>query len=225
MPLTDKTGKTILNHGLDNNQESAIEAAIDGVVERLTSLVREQQQASDNRLDELSSSVSSLGKLSDMAPKLQEIIEASGQGGSNGGAGNHNPKDDGRADDTTPDQIKELMSKIDAIEREREAERGATSARRIAEAYIEKTYPNLRGKARLIDRVAAASPSDEAAAKAAASDVLEEWSEASGSKDTESYLKDYAGVENAQDASNAGEPSHDERVAALRDRAAAEHRI
>lgn len=75
------------------------------------------------------------------------------------------------------EQLAKLSEQVQSLTGERESEKKAQTARQLAEQTVQKHHPNLpeKAKARMVARIAAASPADEAAAVATANEVASEW--------------------------------------------------
>ncbi|MCR9215965.1 MAG: hypothetical protein NXI14_02065 [bacterium] len=91
---------------------------------------------------------------------------------------------DNDAEETLPPAVQarldEMSAQITKMTEERDGEKSSARSRQLAEQTVQKHHPNLpdKAKARLIERIASASPADEAAAVKTANDVAAEWRDA-----------------------------------------------
>lgn len=154
MEYTDKDGNKIYISGVDEKTIGVVGKIVEGAMHRAQAGITETVTTAIG--DAVTKHVAPL------AEKVETISKAK-------------PADPKPDDKKTPDGdsetltlLRSLSETVTSLKTEREQERGAQTARQVAEAYVAQHRPNLKGKDVLIGRIAAAGVKDEAGAKAVA---------------------------------------------------------
>ncbi|MBO6740261.1 MAG: hypothetical protein JJ916_10410 [Phycisphaerales bacterium] len=158
MELKDKEGKPIDTTGLDDKVVKVLTSAFGGITPQLASTVQESIKPLSEKLDALDTD------------KLTEVIEKVGKIGESGKEGegeNTTPKSDDPAVQAILSKLEELTKKQEEFENKSQSEREASAASARTQGYIEKHFPNLKGKEVIIARISATKPKDDDAVKAA----------------------------------------------------------
>jgi hypothetical protein len=156
MGWKDKDGNEIDTSGADEKTLGVVGQIIEGALHQMQEAVGERvTQAVSTVVDE---------QVKPLADRIEKLKPAEGGKGGKGG---------GETDNPVLAAIQELRADLGSLKEEREREKAGRTAREIAERYVAEHRPNLRGKERLIARIAAAGVKSDEDAKR----VLAEWDE------------------------------------------------
>lgn len=156
MDWKDKDGNEIDTSGADEKTLGVVGQIIEGALHQVQEAVGERvTKAVSKVVDE---------QVKPLADRIEKLKPAEGGKGGKGGDETDNP---------VLAAIQELRADLGSLKEEREREKAGRTAREIAERYVSQHRPNLRGKERLIARIAAAGVKSDEDAKR----VLAEWEE------------------------------------------------
>jgi hypothetical protein len=171
MELKDANGKPIDTSKLDPAVLAVLTAAFGGITPQL-------KESMDATLKPLSDKLATLD-----TDKLNEIItKVSEQGNQKPADENTKPKSNDPAMQAVLDAITKLNDRIDKQESQTNEERESSAASARTKAYIEKHFPNLKGRDLIIAKISATKPKDDDAVKAAL-DQERQYLEATAGKD------------------------------------------
>jgi hypothetical protein len=191
--ITDAAGKTIEIASLDDAQRDAIGTLLD---------VRCAQV--NGKFGEIEKSIATLAKLPESIEAISKRLEPKADDKGDGKDKGKGGEDDG---DDAPGWARKLLSEVDSLKAEREAEKTGATARSLLDAATKKAFPNLKFPSDAIreefgERLASAKPKDAAEAEAVVKTTLGRLAALAGAK-VESWSAD-PGKEGAKDSGGAG---------------------
>jgi hypothetical protein len=175
--ITDAAGKTIEIASLDDAQRDAIGTLLD---------VRFAQV--NGKFGEIEKSIATLAKLPEsidaISKRLEPKADDKGDGKDKGKDKGKGGEDDG---DDAPGWARKLLSEVDSLKAEREAEKTGATARSLIDAAAKKLFPNLKLptdtlREEFAERLAGVKPKDAAEAEAAVKNTVERLASLAGAK-------------------------------------------
>lgn len=159
-------------------QQEALLPVLLGLEERVSEQAKKAEESQGNAdPEELAALKAEVKELREQIAESKKPAKGDDKSKSKSGA-------DDDAEETLPPSVQarldEMSAQITKMTEERDGEKSSARSRQLAEQTVQKHHPNLseKAKARLIERIASASPADEAAAVKTANDVAAEWRDA-----------------------------------------------
>lgn len=199
MKLIDKDGKPLSTEGVDPKVVTLITAGFESLSGQVGGAISASLKPLETKFE------TSLGEL---RTTIQSLPTATPK------------KDDAPAVDTptasTDPAVKAILDKLEAMEKKQAeleqsaaADRETKAAGTLTQGYIEKHFPNLRGKDIIVARISAAKPKDEEAVKAELDKIKAEQAAIYGE---DAVSKTFSADANAEGATKK-EPDTDEAEA------------
>lgn len=186
--LKNKDGKPIDTSGLDEKIVQVLNEFAGAIPGQVGAAIQASVKPLETKIEE---------SLTNINTKLESLPAPKDD---KGGQGNKNDQggEGGETDNAVLEAINKLNARLDSVETKTKEEQEAAQAQSLTNSFIEKNFPNLKGKNIIVARITAAKPKSEDEVKEQLDAIKAEHAEIHGEESAAKVFSASAEDEGAQ---------------------------